>query len=247
MELFFIGDALKRSGAKKITAIIPYFGYARQDKQHRKGECVSAEVIIKFIESVGFNKVILFDIHEQKTLDIFKIQVTHLSSIDLLAEKTKLYFKSIDINPNNFIVVTPDQAGKKRAKRFSKTFFKNNKTQIAVIEKHRNLNKIHISKAVRLNGNVKNKIAIVVDDIITSGNTLLNATDLILKNGAKKVVTAIVHHDFSPDTHIKIQNSKIERFFTTNTIFLKEKQRINKIEEVSIAKIISSVITSSLD
>jgi ribose-phosphate pyrophosphokinase len=247
MELFFIADALKRQGVKNITAIIPYFGYARQDKQHRPGEDVSVEVMIKFIETSYINKVVLINIHEENTLAKFNIPVVHLSAIELLAKKIRSEIVNKNTSLKDFIIVTPDEAGKKRAQQFSDIFFQIKNSEIGIIKKYRDLNKIHISQAVKLIGNIKNKSVIIVDDIVTSSNTLINAADLILKNGANKVFAAVVHHDFSPDAHIKIQNSTIEKFFTTNTIQLKENQKTDKIKEFSVSEIISSVITSSLD
>jgi len=242
MELFFFADALKNSGAKKIIAVIPYFGYARQDVQHRKGECVSANLIIKFIGIAGYNNVIVCNIHEEKTLNNFSIPIIHISAIELLAKKMREYFKNKNLTPDRFIVVTPDQAGLKRAEKFSQIFFSKKNIDVAIIEKKRDLNKIHASQAVNLIGNVNNKTAIIIDDIVTSGNTLINAANMLLKNGAENVFAAIVHHDFSPLAHKKIQDSCIERFFTTNTIKLDDDQRIDKLDEISIASAVTSEI-----
>jgi len=242
IELFFFADALKRSGANKIIAVIPYFGYARQNIQHREGECVSEDIIIKFLETSGYHEVIIFDIHAEETLQNFSIPVKHLSAIGLLAEKIKSYLKENIINPEKYVVVTPDEAGLTRAKRFSEVLFQNNKTEVAIIEKYRDLNKLHVSQAVKLIGDVKDKIAIIVDDIVTSGNTLINASNMILKNGAKRVIAAIIHHDFSQTAPEKIQNSSIDKFFTTNSIRLNKDQIFNKLEEVSIAKMLAAEI-----
>jgi len=237
MELFFTGDALKRSEAKKITAIIPYLGYARQNIQHRKGESVCANVIIKFLETVGFDEVILFDIHDEATLGIFSIPVVHLSALPLLAKNVSNFLKN---NLNDVVVVTPDQGGVERARFFSQSLFKNKLGDIVVVEKKRDLDKLHQSKAIEVFGDVKGKTAILVDDIITSGNTMINAADLVIKNGAKKIIAVAVHSDFSPDALQKINLSKIEKLFTTNTITLNQKHVSKKIEIVSVASVIAS-------
>lgn len=239
MELFFAGDALKRSEAKKITAIIPYLGYARQNIQHRTGENISANVIVKFLEAVGFDEVILFDIHDEATLGIFSIPTVHLTGLGLLAEKVLSYVKN---DVSDLVVATPDQSGVERARFFSQYLFKNKSDDIVVIEKKRDLDKLHQSKAVEIFGDVKNKTVILVDDIITSANTIINAADLAIKNGAKKVYAAAVHADFSPDAVSKIDSSKIEKLFTTNTITLKEETRSKKIEVISVAEIIAKEI-----
>ena len=106
MELLFFADALKREGAEEIIGVVPYFGYARQNIQHRKGEAVSANVIINFLEIVGFTKIILFDIHDEATLGIFNIPVTHLSALPLLAAKIRK-----DLGSTDSVIVSPDQAG----------------------------------------------------------------------------------------------------------------------------------------
>jgi ribose-phosphate pyrophosphokinase len=237
MELFFTADALKRGEAKKITALIPYFGYARQNIQHRSGENVSANVIIKFLESIGYDEIILFDIHDEATLGIFSIPVVHLSAMPILANKISTYLGE---DVKNAVVVTPDQSGVERARLFADSLFPNKKSDIVVVEKKRDLNKLHQSQAVEVYGDVKNKIAILVDDIATSGNTLINAADMVIENGAVKAISAIVHSDFSPDAVEKINKSKIEKLFTTDTITLEQKQSSAKIEIVSVATIIAN-------
>ncbi len=239
MELFFTGDALKRSEAKKITAIIPYLGYARQNIQHRKGENVSANVIIKFLETVGFNEVILFDIHDEATLGIFSIPIVHLSALPMLSEKISQYLKE---DVENAAIVSPDQGGIERTRLFAQTMFKSKQVETVVVEKKRNLDKIHQGKAIELFGDVKDKIAVLVDDIVTSGNTLINAANLVIQSGAKKVVAAFTHADFVPDAVQKLENSKIEKIFTTDTIWLDQKQLSDKIEVISVAEIIAKEI-----
>ena len=143
-------------------------------------------------------------------------------------------------NLKNVVVVTPDQAGVERARFFSQSLFKNKSEDIVVVEKKRDLDKLHQSKAIEVFGDVKGKTAILVDDIITSGNTMINAAELVIKNGAKKIIAVAVHPDFSPDAVTKINSSKIEKLFTSNTITLKKDQLSKKIEIVSIASVIAS-------
>lgn len=242
MELFFIGDALRRSEAKKITAIIPYFGYARQNIQHRSGEDVSANVIVKFLETIGFDEVMLFDIHDEATLGIFSIPVVHLSALPMLSKKVSEYLKE---EVKNAVIVSPDQSGVERSRLFAQAIFKNKQVDTVVVEKKRDLDKIHQSKAIEIFGDVKDKVAILVDDIATSGNTLINAANLVLQNGAKKVIAVITHADFAPDTVQKLELSKIDKIFTTDTITLNEKYISDKIEVVSIAEIIAASLKNS--
>jgi ribose-phosphate pyrophosphokinase len=242
MELFYFCDALKRQEAKKVIAIIPYFGYARQNIQHREGECVSANVVIRFLEAIGFDKIYTIDLHDEATEGVFSIPFKNLSALPLLAQKIK---HDLANNINEIAIVSPDQGGIERARKFSKALF-DNQPSLAVVEKKRNLEKAHQSQALDLYGNVKDKIVILIDDIITSGKTLVNAAQLCLDRGANKVYAVVVHHDFSKDAPQILQNSVIEKIYTTNSIELKTSQKIDKLEVISIAPIISEVIQQNI-
>jgi ribose-phosphate pyrophosphokinase len=243
MELLFFADALKRNGAKKLIAVIPYFGYARQNREHLPGESVSVNVVIRVLEYVGFNAIFTITIHDEATEGIFSVTFKNIDGFLPLNKKISLYLKK-HYPDDKVIIVSPDQGGVERAQIFAENFFHQKNVEIAVIEKKRNLEKIHQSKALNLFGNVKNKIAIIVDDIITSGQTLVNAADLCLKKGAKKVIAAVVHPDLSPNAKETIEKSLIEKIFVTNTIQLKEK--IEKIEVASCASLIANAIKEYL-
>lgn len=242
MELFFFADALKRSDAKKIIAVIPYFGYARQNIQHRVGECVSANVVIHFLENIGFHEIITFDLHDEATEGIFTVPFSNLTSFSVLANSIVDYLGKESINTKDIMVVSPDQGGVERARRFGAHLFGTDDFPITVIEKNRDQNAIHQSTAVAIYGDVKNKIVILLDDILTSGGTMFNAADLCIKKGAKRVIGAIVHHDFAPDAVKNIEKSVLEKLFTTNTIELKKEQMNSKIVESSIADLIASLL-----
>lgn len=245
MELIFFCDALRRQEAKHVVAYIPYFGYARQDIQHRSGECVSANVVIRFFESIGFSKIYTVDIHDESTEGIFSIPYRNLTSLPLLADAIKKYLKN-SIDFRSIAIVSPDQGGVERSRHFGEHFFGSIDFNLSVIEKKRDLNQIHKSEALNLYGDVKGKIVILVDDIVTSGGTLINATHLCLKQGASRVLAAIVHHDFANDAVKLLQSSKIEKFFTTNTILLRSDQNLPKLVEVSIAPLIAKEIKNFL-
>jgi len=243
MELLFFADALKRSGAKKLIAVIPYFGYARQNREHLPGESVSVNVVIRVLEYVGFNAIFTVTLHDEATEGIFSVTFKNIDGFLPLNKKISLYLKK-HYPDDKVIVVSPDQGGVERAQIFAENFFHQKNVEIAVIEKKRNLEKIHQSKALKLFGNVKNKIVIIVDDIISSGGTLVHAAQLCLKKGAKKVIAAIVHPDLSPGAKEIIEKSSIEKIFVTNTIQLKE--NISKFEVVSCAPIIAQTIKEYL-
>jgi len=239
MELFFFCDALRRQEASKVIGVIPYFGYARQDVQHRPGECVSANVVIRFLESIGFNKIYTINLHDEATEGVFSIPFKNISALPLLADTVKDYLGASGATPEQVSVVSPDQGGIERARKFGEHLFGTPDFTLSLIEKRRNLQKIHQSKALDLYGNVKDKTVVLVDDMTTSGGTLIHASTLCMERGAKRVMAAIVHHDFSDDAPAKIQASALDRFFTTDTIALKPEQKFDKLTEVSVAALIA--------
>jgi len=245
MELFFFADALKRMQAKKIIAFIPYFGYARQNRGHRTGESVSVNVVIRFFETIGFNQVYTFDLHDDGTEGIFSIPFKNISTFSILGREVAHYLKN-NKNTEEVAVVSPDQGGVERAQIFAENFFHTNNVDIAVIEKRRNLDKIHVSKALNLYGEVKNKTCIIVDDIITSGGTLVHAAEFCLKRGAKRVLACVVHHDFSPNAEKILSKSPMEKIFMSNTIALLPKQKFSKLSEISIAPLIEQELKKLL-
>ncbi len=241
MELFFFADALKRNGAKEIIGVIPYFGYARQNREHLPGECVSANVIIRFLETIGFNAIYTINLHDEGTEGIFSIKFKNINALNLLSKEVNKYLKN-QKKIENIAIISPDQGGVERTQLFAENFFHSHNVDIVVVEKRRNLQKTHQSQALNLYGDIKGKIAIIVDDIITSGGTLVHAAKLCLKKGATKVIACVVHHDFSPKAKQILENSPIEKIFTTNTIFLKPEQKIKKLEEISVAPLIAKEI-----
>lgn len=242
MQLFFFCDALKRGGAKDITAIIPYFGYARQNIQHRPGEAVSAHVVIDMLEHLGFGRVVTFDLHDEGLMGVFSVPFVHLTGLTAMAEQIRKDHN--DISKETIAIVSPDQGGIERARTFGKALFGSEDFDLVIIEKKRDQDRKHQSTALDIFGDVKGKTAILVDDIVTSGGTLLHAADLCLDRGAKEVYAAITHHDFSVHAPGRIQESSLTAFYTTNTIPLKPSQSFPKLKEVSIASEIAKLLKS---
>ena len=238
MELFLFCDALRRQEAQRVIGVIPYFGYARQNIQHRDGECVSANVVIRILEALGFHKIYTFDLHDEGTEGVFTIPFKNLSAFPLLSETVKKYLKN-DVSEKKVAIVSPDQGGIERARSFGSSFFGHYNFHLAVTEKKRDQDHIHQSEAIDIYGDLKDKVAIIVDDVATSAGTLIHSAELCKKHGATRVIAAVTHHDFSDAAPARIQNSMIEKFFTTNTTELKEEHRFDKLEEVSIAKLIA--------
>jgi ribose-phosphate pyrophosphokinase len=205
MELLLLADTAKRAGAKNIIAVIPYFGYSRQDRCSYKNGPISASLVIKMIESAGITHVITLDLHSTQLEGVFNIPITNLS--------TESVFFSTYENKENTIIVSPDIGGVARARNYSSLFG----TDLAIVNKTRDHNNIcSMSEVI---GNVKGKHCIIVDDIIDGASTLCMATDLLLKQGAKSVEAIITHAVLSHDAHAKINNSKVHKIYVTDSIY----------------------------
>jgi ribose-phosphate pyrophosphokinase len=233
MELFLIVNALKRSGARSITTLIPYFGYQRQDHIFRDGEGVSLEVIAKTLEAVGATKVLSFDLHTPKIPEIFKIPVKELSALSVFSEKIK---KDYDIK--NIVLVSPDMGGIRRIKEISESL---GNIPFATITKDRDLETGNI-KDSGLNGEVKGKIAIIVDDMISTGNTMADAASLLLENGATKVFAYATHAVFSKDAKEILQNSSIKKIYVTDTLEISKEKEFEKLTVLSVSEIAAKAL-----
>jgi ribose-phosphate pyrophosphokinase len=244
MELFFYSDALKRSGARKVIAVIPYFGYARQNIQHRPGECISLHIMIRFLESVGFDAIYTFDLHDEASAGVFSVPFKNLSAIPLMGEKIKEYIGS-EFSRDGVVVVSPDQGGIERARELGEYFFGDDNFDSATVNKKRDEDHAHQSAALVLYGDVKGKTAIIVDDVATSGRTIMHAAKLCLENGAKRVLVAVTHHDLSPGVADELQNSSLEKFFSSNTLPMKSEYKFEKLEVISIASVITELLSQN--
>lgn len=243
MELFFIIDALKRSGAKSVTVVIPYLGYQRQDHVFRDGEAVSLGVVIKAIESLGASKVITFDLHTVKIPELFRIPVSHLSALPLFAEKIK---KMANGSPRveagqlsivNCSLVSPDLGGVRRIKLISEML---GNMPYAIIVKNRNLDSGEIT-AEKIEGKVFSK-AVIVDDMISSGKTMVAAAELLKESGAQEIIAMATHAVLSSGSPEVLQNSIISKVFVTDTIAIPEQKKFPKLEVISVADIIAKEI-----
>ena len=246
MELIFFCDALRRQEARKVIAVIPYFGYARQSIQHTEGECVSVNVVIKILESIGFDKIYTVDLHDRATEGVFSVPFKHLTAVELLAVRMKNILKSNNggkLDPTHIAVVSPDQGAIHSARLFGEDFFQTSDFNLAVIEKRRSYKAVHQSVSLGLYGDVENKIAIIVDDMVTSAGTLVHAAELCKERGAKKVYAVVTHPDFSKNAFGRIDSSSIEKLIVTDTIQQNQKQSSSRIEYITTAKLIADELT----
>lgn len=229
MELLLLGDAVKRGEARKVIAVLPYHGYARQDRVHRPGECLSAQVVARLIESVGFDKLVTCELHNETILGFFKIPVIHVSGLSVFrpeVEKIK----------NDVVIVTPDAGALKRSQRFAEGL----DLPLALIEKKRDLSQTHKIISMRVVGDVKDKIAVIVDDVIVTGGTLVNAAYLLKQKGAKQVIAAATHADFVGGVDKILRDSPLDKIWVTDTIPISNGKRISKLHIFPIASNIAS-------
>jgi len=224
MELFFILDSLKRSGAKSITLVIPYLGYQRQDHIFREGEAVSLNVIIKLLEELGVTKVVSFDFHSIKIPVMFSVPVIHLSALEAFANLIN------EDASDDLVLVSPDMGGIARIKKLSEM---TNGLPFASIVKDRDLNTGDIQSA-QINGEVKKK-AIIVDDVVSTGKTLVSAADLLRKNGVSEITVMATHAILAKDAPKLLQDSVIEKIIVTDTINLPENRKFPKLEIISVS------------
>lgn len=237
MELFFIVDALRRSGAKSITAVVPYFGYQRQDHIFRDGEAVSLEVVIHILESLKVDRLVSFDMHSVKIPDLFTIPVAHLSALPLFAKEiTKRKW-----NREDTILVSPDMGGIARIKKLSKLL---GDMPFAALEKNRDLATGAITVDDVEEGTLQGKKrAILVDDMISSGNTILLGTTQMAMQGIEEVYVFATHPVFSVDAPAKLQNSPIKKVYVTDSVAIAPEKRFEKLEVLSIADMIAEELT----
>ncbi len=233
MELFLVLDALRRASASHITAVIPYYGYARQDRKVAPRAPISAKCIADLLTTAGANRVVAVDLHAAQIQGFFNVPVDHLFAIPTLARAWRENYGF----GSQFVAVSPDAGGVERTRAFAKRI----ESTIAIIDKRRS--GPNEAKALHLIGDVKDKIAIIVDDMVDTAGTLTQAVDSLLKNGAKKVFAVGTHPVLSGPAVARLRESPIERLWVTDSIPLNEAARASgKIEVISVAPLIAEAI-----
>ncbi len=232
MELFFIIDALKRSGSKSVTAVIPYLGYQRQDHIFRDGEAVSLDVVVRALETAGATRVITFDLHSIKIPELFSVPVVHLSALPLFAKQVESLKSKVE--SQDIVLVSPDMGGIRRIKLISEML---DNMPFATIMKNRDLVSGHV-EAASIDGEVL-KRAVIVDDMIASGKTVIAAAQLLRKSGAEDISVMAAHAVLSGNASELLQNSIISKVIVTDTIDIPDEKRFPKLEIISIADLIA--------
>ena len=235
MEIMLIADALKRSSASKITAIVPYFGYARQDRRVRSARVpISAKVVADMFASVGIDRVLTIDLHSETIQGFFDMPADNVYATKFMVDDIKE-----NNDRNEVVVVSPDVGGVVRSRALAKLL---DDTDLAIIDKRRAA--ANQSEVMNIIGEVQGKVCIVPDDIIDTAGTLCNAAEALKNNGAKAVKAYITHPVLSGPAIERLNKSAIDELVVTNSIPLdKEAKKCSKIRVISIANIIAECIT----
>ncbi len=232
MELLLMIDALKRASAARITAVIPYYGYAKQDKKSSGREPISAKVVANMLKSAGAKRMVTMDLHAAQIQGFFDGPVDNLMAMPTLCN----YLKKEDLSEGRIVVVSPDAGGVHRAELFAKRLG----SSLAIVFKRRP--EPDISEITDIVGDVKGKIAVVVDDMISTGGTLAKAAEAILSRGATKVYTVATHGIFAGDAIAVLETSPIEKVIVTDTIPFSDVLEHPKFAQLSIAQTFADAI-----
>ena len=230
MELLIFLDAVKRASAKRINAVIPYYAYARQDRKMRARDPITAKLIADLLTRAGANRVITMDLHAGQIQGFFDIPVDHLLGMPILARYL------LQKNIKNGIVVTPDLGGVTRAREMSERL----KMPLAIIDKRRP--RPNVSEVMNIIGDIKDKEAIIIDDLIDTAGTITQGADELLSRGASAVYACCTHAVLSGPARERIANSSITEMVVTNTIPLNNSQQHEKITVLSVAPLIGDAI-----
>jgi len=230
MELVIMADAMRRASARRITAVIPYYGYARQDRKVAPRVPISAKVVAEMLMAVGVRRVLCMDLHAGQIQGFFNIPVDHLYAAPVLIDHIRENF-------DDFIMISPDAGGVERTRAFAKRF----NCGLAIIDKRRD--RPNHSEAMHVIGDVKGKIAILMDDMVDTAGTLCHGADTLLENGAKEVHACCSHGVLSGPAVDRLNSSAIKSLVVTNTIPLRENAReCGKIKVLSVSSLLAEAI-----
>lgn len=233
MELLLMVDALKRASARRITAVIPYYGYARQDRKVQPRVPISAKLVADLITAAGTNRVLTMDLHAAQIQGFFNIPVDNLYASPVLLEYVEKKYN----HRKNLVIVSPDAGGVERARAFAKKL----QSSIAIIDKRREA--ANISQSMNVIGEVDGKDTIILDDMIDTGGTTLQAASALKEKGANRIIAACTHAVLSGKAVEKLNNSEIQELIVTNTIPVdSNKQQCTKLTVLSIASLIGEAI-----
>jgi len=232
MELLIMVDAVKRASARTVNVVLPYYGYARQDRKARAREPITAKLVANLLETAGATRVIVLDLHAPQIQGFFDILIDHLMGVPILSD----YFLEKNIDPSEIVIVSPDHGGVTRARKMADRL----KAPIAIIDKRRP--RPNVSEVMNIVGNVDGKIAILIDDIIDTAGTITIAAKALVEAGAKEVYACCTHPVLSGPAIERIDNSCIKELVITNSIELPEEKTSPKIKQLSVGRLLADAI-----
>jgi len=233
MELLIMVDALKRASAGRITVVIPYYGYARQDRKDRPRVAITSKLVADLLTTAGANRALLVDLHAAQIQGFFNIPVDHLFASPVLVS----YFR--DMNLPDLTVVSPDAGGVERARFFAKKL----DVPLAIVDKRRT--DINVTEVMNVIGDVQGRTCLILDDIIDTAGTLVKTAEALLEQGAKEVYACASHAVLSGPAVDRIRESRLKEVVVTNTIPLREEaQKVGKIKVLSVAGLLGRAIES---
>lgn len=238
IELLIIVDALKRASAYRVNLVIPYFGYARQDRKTRSREPITAKLMANLLEKAGADRVISADLHAGQIQGFFDIPVDHLTGGPLLAS----YFKRVlqkEAEAGLVSVVSPDIGGVVRARKFAEQI---GNADLAIVDKRRSHEVANTCEVMEIIGNVEGKTAILVDDIIDTAGTMVKAAEALMERGAKEVYACATHGVLSGPAIDRLKSSCIKEVVLTDTIPLAEEKKFEKIKVLPIAPLFAEAL-----
>lgn len=231
MELLIMLDACKRASAKSVTAVIPYYAYARQDRKTSGREAISAKLVADLLATAGATRVLAVDLHTGQLQGFFNTLVDHISVTPVLIN----YIKQLGYSDKEMVMVSPDAGGVERARKFAEKL----NCSLAIVDKRRLAH--NVAEVENLIGDVKGKIAFLVDDMIDTAGTITEASKLIIREGAKEVYVCASHALFSGPALERLENSPVKEVIVANTIPLKENAPL-KITQLSVAPLLAESI-----
>lgn len=232
MELLIMIDALKRASAKTINIVMPYYGYARQDRKARSREPITSKLVANMITTAGADRILTLDLHAAQIQGFFDMPVDHLLGAPLLAN----YFIDNGIANTDTVVVSPDHGGVTRARKLAEFL----KAPIAIIDKRRP--KANVAEVMNIIGDVKGKKCILIDDMIDTAGTITLAATALEEAGATEVYACCTHPVLSGPAIERIQNSALKEVVVTDSIQLPEEKKIDKIVQISVAELMGDAI-----
>lgn len=232
MELLIMIDALRRASAKSINVVIPYYGYARQDRKARSREPITAKLVADMLEKAGATRILALDLHAAQIQGFFDIPVDHLMGAPLLAD----YFLTEGLDKDS-VVVSPDHGGVTRARKLAEFL----KAPIAIIDKRRP--KANVAEVMNIIGTVEGKRCILIDDMVDTAGTITLAAQALMDAGATEVYASATHPVLSGPAVERIAKSPIKQFIVTDSIQLPEDKKIDKLVQISVGQLIGDAIT----